>query len=428
MKKTLFIILILVFSVSSVLWAGGASEQASTDGKKSITLLIHPTLYSATGGENGIIKRFQEESGIEVTVVTAPTQDLRDKALIEFVAKSGRFDVVVLLSGWLNDDLFQYLTPLDDYFNNSGAAYDKDDIIPSLLNLGKDSSGSLHVVPMRVGTAMLYYNKDLLSESGYDVPENWDDVLKVSEYFSSRGVKAVAQTFYPENKDFYRILFSMGGRVLNDDMTKATVNTPETISMISFIKTLFDKEYIAREALAWDRDPQISALQQGRAVMGVYYSPYWGRIVDPTGIAPQFSTESFAWAPSPTSEGVPKGRSMNDGWSVGIDKNSKNKDSAWLLVQALTNKENQLEMALHHANGPVRASTYLNQEYLTVFPLAEDWLTATAASIFIPPHPDWEQIQDAFNQEVFMVIEGVQTSEQAAIKAQTRIQEILDRR
>lgn len=420
-KKALSFILVLSLALALACSAGIAEE------KKSISLLIQPTLYEATGGDNGLIKRFQEETGIEVTIVSAPTQDLRDKALMEFISKSGRFDVIWLLSGWLNDDMFQYLEPLDEYLAQTDAAYEQDDLIESLMIQNRNSAGQQMAIPMRVGTAMLYYNKDILSEAGLAVPTNWDEVMEICEKLSTEELKGLAQTFYPENKDFIRLLYSMGGTVLNEDMTKATVNSPEMIQMITFVKTILDKEYISKESLAWDRDPQITAMQQGRAVMGVYYSPYWGRIVDPTGIADQYTADSFGWALVPTNEGVPAGRSMNDGWSIGIDKNSKNKDAAWELIKALTNKESQLEMAIHYANGPVRSSSYLSEEYLSMFPLAESWLEATAASKFIPPHPDWEQIQDVFNQEVFAAIEGKITPEEAAENAQNKIQRLLDR-
>lgn len=419
--KVVVLILSLALLISFSVSTGLAQE------KQTISVLIQPTLYEATGGDGGLIQRFQEETGIEVTMVSAPTQDLRDKALMEFISQSGRFDVVFLLSGWLNEDMFQYLEPLDEYLAQTDEAYEKDDIIESLMVQSCNQAGEQMAIPMRVGTAMLYYNKDILDEAGLSVPENWDEVLEICKKLSNEELKGLAQTFYPENKDFIRLLYSMGGTVLNEDMTQATVNTPEMIQMITFVKTILDEGYISRESLAWDRDPQITALQQGRAVMGVYYSPYWGRIVDPTGIAEGYTPDSFGWALVPTNEGVPAGRSMNDGWSLGIDKNSQNKDAAWQFIQWLTNKENQLEMAISYANGPVRASSYQSEEYLTMFPLAEAWLEATAASIFVPPHADWEQIQDAFNQQVFAAIAGEITPEEAAENAQEEIQRILDR-
>lgn len=145
---------------------------------------------------------------------------------------------------------FQYLEPLDEYLAQTDEAYEKDDIIESLMVQSCNQAGEQMAIPMRVGTAMLYYNKDILDEAGLSVPENWDEVLEICKKLSNEELKGLAQTFYPENKDFIRLLYSMGGTVLNEDMTQATVNTPEMIQMITFVKTILDEGYISRESLA----------------------------------------------------------------------------------------------------------------------------------------------------------------------------------
>ena len=63
-----------------------------------------------------------------------------------------------------------------------------------------------------------------------------------------------------------------------------------------------------------------------------------------------------------------------------------------------------------------------------MYPLAEEWLTATAASMFVPPHPDWELFQSVLNQQVFYASDGSITPEEAAQAANDEIQRILDNR
>ena len=50
------------------------------------------------------------------------------------------------------------------------------------------------------------------------------------------------------------------------------------------------------------------------------------------------------------------------------------------LAEMLSGKDEQLKQATDYANGSVRSSTYQDATYLAKFPLAKDWLTATAAS------------------------------------------------
>jgi multiple sugar transport system substrate-binding protein len=397
---------------------------------QKITVLIHPTLYEAAGGggEQGIIPQFSKRTGIQVEVVTAPSSDLREKELIEFMARSGRYDVAFQLSSWMNDDLYQYLEPLDSYVAKAGKDYDFKDFVRSLVESNRGSDGKLRAIPFRVGTAMLYYNKTMLANKGIKVPENWDQFLDAAQKLTVTDEKGktkvygVVQTLYPDNKDYIRVLYAMGGLVLNEKMTKCNLNTSAAKKMVNLFRTLYSGGYMPKEVLAWDRDPQITAIQQGWAAMGIFYSPYWGRLIDPksTRIADQ-----IGWALVPTSPGVPKGRSLNDGWSISIDKNSRNKAAAWELIKELTNKENQLIMAMKYANGPIRSSVYQSNEYLAEFPLAKDWLKATSASLFAPPHAHFAEIQDIMNREITYVLLGKESTEEALVNATKRINGLL---
>ena len=394
---------------------------------QEITLLIHPTLYEATGGTEGVIPQFTADSGVVVNVVTAPSSDLREKAIIDFVAGSGRYDVVAVLSSWMNDELLQFLEPLDACLADAGPDYDVDDLIPSLVMAGRDSNGDLKAVPFRVGTAMLYYNKDLFAGQGIEVPQNWDQFLEAARALTladdqGAQVYGVGQTLYPEGKDFIRFIYAMGGNILNEDMTESTLQTDEVRAAVELFRTLFEENLTPEESLAWDRDPQITALQQGRIAMGVFYSPYWGRLIDPEGTD---NPDKFGWALVPTSEGVTPGRTLNDGWFLAIDRNSDNKEAACGLIKALTNKANQETMALEYANGPVRTSVYNSDAYKEAFPLGSDWQEATAASEFAPPHPRFAEIQDILNDEITSVLLGRKSTDEALSDATDRINPLL---
>src|SRR5690606_14009292 len=90
--------LALLAAVALTTAAVGAAQE-------EITLLIHPTLYAATGGDGGVINEFTEATGIVVNVVTAPTDQLRERAVIEYVGGTGQFDVATLQDAWMNDEI-----------------------------------------------------------------------------------------------------------------------------------------------------------------------------------------------------------------------------------------------------------------------------------------------------------------------------------
>jgi multiple sugar transport system substrate-binding protein len=163
-------------------------------------------------------------------------------------------------------------------------------------------------------------------------------------------------------------------------------------------------------------------MQQGRAAMAVYFSPYWGQLVGGDSLF----AEEMGWIIVPHAEGVTPGRSQNAGWVLAINADSENKEAAWDLIEYLTTKEAQVRAASEFANGPVRLSTYDNEAYLEAFPLATDWATAIAASIFEPPHDLYPQMQDIMSEEIILALDGEKTSEEAMNATCERIDQLLD--
>lgn len=378
--------------------------------QESITLLIHPTLYEATGGEGGVISEFTEATGIEVEVVTAPTDQLRERAVIEYVSGTGRFDVATLQDSWMNPEVASFLEPLNERFQGTGADYAPDDIIQSLVDVNT-VDGNLVAIPFRGGTTMLYYRKDYLEEAGVEPPTTIAELGEAARELTRDGVYGLVMRGVPGfeiTQDFARLLFAHGGEILDETGTECLLAQPEGVATIAFWADLFQGENMPPDTFAVGRDDQIRMLQTGDAAMGIYFSPYFGRIVAETGV------ETIGWAVTPTAEGVEAGRSLNTLWSLAIDGNSQSKDAAWQLVQWLTNPENQLTMAVHYSNAPVRGEVYNDPEFQEGNPAAAGWLEATAASEFTPSHPRFAEMADIITRELTAALEGRTTPEEAA--------------
>jgi multiple sugar transport system substrate-binding protein len=396
----------------------------------NLTLLMHPTLYDVTGGDEGLVKEFEEETGATVEVVKADIQTGLEKLTAEFLAGSGRYDVFNVEQSWFNPDFFTNLEPLDGYIANLDPAYDYEDLIPSLVEIGK-FEGKTYGIPFRIGTTMLYYRQDLLEEKGLKPPANYEELMAVAKAltedldgdgkidvygFAMRGKELEIQ------HDYLQVLYAMGGSVLSPDWKTCTGDQEPSVQTIQLFADLYQGGYVAPDTLAWGRDDMIAAIQQGRAAMGIMYSPYWGRLVDPE--QSKF-VDQMGWAFVPTAPGVPEGRTRVGGWHLAMDKNSKNKEAGWELIKKLTNKEGQLFMALEHANGPIRASAYNSPEYLEKFPLAKDWLASTAASVADPNQPRFAEMRDVMSALIPLVMQGDMTAQEAATEYCNRVNTIL---
>lgn len=410
---------------------GAPASSAQPFAGVRLTLLMHPTLYEATGGSEGLVKEFEEETGATVEVVHADIQTGLERLTAEFLAGSGRYDVFNVEQSWFNPEFFTNLEPLDEYIASLEPEYDYEDLIPSLVEIG-EFEGSTYGIPFRIGTTMLYFRKDLLEEAGLEPPKNYEELMAAAEAltqdtdgdgridvygFAMRGKELEIQ------HDYLQVLYAMGGSVLSDDNQTCTGDQEPSVQTIQLFADLYQAGYVAPDTLAWGRDDMIAAMQQGRAAMGIMYSPYWGRLVDPEQ---SNFVDEMGWAFVPTTEGVPEGRTRVGGWHLAMDKNGQNKEAAWELIKKLTSKDGQLYMALEHANGPIRASSYNSPEYLEKFPLAEDWLASTAVSVADSNHPRFAEMRDVMSALIPLVMAGTMTAEEAATEYCNRVNVILE--
>ncbi len=410
MKKhwLLLIAVSVVFLSTTAVFAEGKSFEGV-----NIAILIHPTLYNSTGGNEGQIAAFEKKTGARVTVVKAPIGEIKEKMFMEFMVKSDRYDVMTTQTSEENADLFQYAEPLDTYLDKTGDDYDKKDLIPSLVNASR-YKGKLYGIPCRYGTNMLYYRTDLMKAAGLDVPKNWQEFTTAAQKLTTTGpsgntINGILLRGKGEELvyDWLGVFYSKGGNLLTSDWKKSSVDSKAGIASAQLLADYLKKGYLPADFLAWGRDDYITAMQQGRGAMGIYVSSYWGNFINPNTSK---VADKMGWALVPSDHGVAKGRSRSGGWYYTMNKFSKNKEAAWALIEWLTNKENQLEGALKFDNGAIRASVYRNPSYLAKFPLAEDWLESIANSTTDPAHPNMPQIIDALNTELSMIIQGKKTA------------------
>lgn len=412
----------------SLLAGSQLAASALAQDQGPVTLLIHPTLYEATGGDGGLVAEFTEETGIEVDVVTAPSDQLREQAVIDYAAGTGRYDVATLQSAWMNSEVASFLQPLDDYVAETGSAYAFDGIIGSLVDVNT-VNGNLIAVPFRGGTTMLYYRRDILDEHGVEVPRSTEDLLAAAEALTLdsdgdgstdvRGLVIRGRPGFEMLQDFSRTLFAHGGAYLNEEQTECRLDEPEGVETIQFWTDLYQNGLVPQDLLSLGRDDTIRLIQSGDVAMGIYFSPYYGRIVA------EIDPELIGWAVVPTADGVEEGQALNTLWSLAVDSSSQHKDAAWQLVQWLTNPENQTTMAVEFANAPVRGSVYEDADFIAQNPMGEEWLQATAASEFDPTHPRFPEMVDIISVQLTDAVEGRTTPQQAAQNACEQITPLL---
>jgi multiple sugar transport system substrate-binding protein len=422
-------------TVLVALLGAGVLAPAAHAQEKKVTYLIHPTVYGITGGQDGVVTDFAKRTGIAVEVVTQPIIQLHEKAVVEWIAKSGRYDVVTVLDSYFTDDMAgQYLEALDPMIARLPAAYEFKDVIPSLFDAVR-VDGKSYGMPFQGGVVMLFYRKDLFDKYQVAVPKTLDDLLTAARKVTAGlrkdgntdtyalGVRAKEANVGAQ--DFLVFFFAAGGNLFEKDRTQCGLASPAGVAAAKFYADLVKDSLVPKDLLAFGRDELIGAFQQGRLAMAAAFSPYYAQFNDPKNSK---VTDKVGWTVMPTAAGVPAGRTFKTFWYNVLDRNSRNKEAAWALMQELSGKAPQIRMAASWGFGPARTSAFASADVRKTFPHAEDWGRAAAASVGIPHHPEWPKIQDVIFEEHAQVLSGRQAPERAVARMCERIQPLLGKR
>ncbi len=432
LMRQMLVVMLLAAILLPAAWAQGKQEVVAVKpANVKLNMIMHPVLYDATGGKTGMIKTFQEKTGYQVEVVTAPLDQILEKTLIDFASGSSSFDVFAYNDTAMHKGLAKYLLPLNDYIKQSEPAYDFNDFIKAAVDMNT-FDGKTYGIPFRYGVYMLHYRLDLFEKYGVKVPETWDDFLaaakKITESLRKDGIKDVYGMVHPGEAglviyETYKTNLAGEGGFIIDDSGKVRINSPEAVKALEVLVTAFKNGWSSPETPGMSLDKAIATFQNGKAAMFLSYSPYWGLFNDP---AKSQVAGKVGWALTPHAPGVKSGRSSFSGWQLLINKNTKFPDQAWELVRALTTKDAMLESAMKYANGPIRKSVFSNPKFIEKYPVAEGWLYSFSASEPVLPggHEKIGLIMDSIGREVSSALIGRKTAQQALDDAAKKVKEI----
>ena len=169
-----------------------------------------------TDAMTSIVKDFEAENCVKVTIVGIDNAQLYDKQIIEAVGQTGAYDVYNIetaeKAGFAENG---YILPMDDYIaaNPDKVAYD--DIAPVLADITTKYKGQIWGLPYYTYTQGQFFRQDLFDDPteqaafkakyGYDLkpPETWQQVTDIAEFFTRKAGENLKGV--PLTKDFYGI-------------------------------------------------------------------------------------------------------------------------------------------------------------------------------------------------------------------------------
>lgn len=249
------------------------------------------------------------------------------------------------------------ITPLDDYLKDNNM----EDVLDSIKQQGT-YDGKFYAFGYSESNVGIYYNKKMFKEAGIDEsslptlkkPWTWDEFKAVSKKLKDHFKEAAIDFRLNSNDEmlpyaYMPLIWSNGGRVVNEDGTKAEgyFNSKESTQAVKFIQDLVKEGYTTVS-------PVEKGFETGQYPMVL--SGSW-TIAD---LQTNYKDIDFGILPYPVSNKTKKLVSPSGSWQLAVTTKSNKKDAAAEFVKFATNTESSEILSLGNSVLPIRKSTIEN--------------------------------------------------------------------
>lgn len=346
--------------------AGGTSEGPSGDYRapeSSVQASLTISNWGNPGDEavyEAAIERFNKKyPNVKVTNNFTQVVNWSDyiNKILTSVASGDAPDIINIATEGvefgLSKDLF---LPLTNYVKQDESVKDLvADIDPNLLE-GFTKGEDTYLLPNNWNAMVMYYNEDMFAKAGVQRPGDdwtWDEFLAVSKKLTSGQGGEKTYGFGLQNYTFAYIpwLYSNGASLASDDLTKATLNSPETIESMKFLQSLV-KDGVAPEPAGTEANDLFTA---GKVAMVAAPANLSSTLIKGSpnlkfGILPM---------PNKTEKATVFGAA---GFS--IYKNTENRDLAWELLKELGSQDVQKSWATLGTSNPTTRTAATSEAFL----------------------------------------------------------------
>jgi ABC-type glycerol-3-phosphate transport system substrate-binding protein len=277
-------------------------------------------------------------------------------------------------------------------------------------------------LPTLGDATLILWNVDDYQKAGLDpnkAPSSWDDICQ-------RGAQIVrkAKTFgygMPAGKSIqaavtWILLFNAFGGKYFDDHLKPLFDSEAGLKAMDFMVNKLAK-ICPPGITTWDFPEMLTAFATGQTAQTMMWPGGLGSLSDP---AQSQVAGHFKWSPPP-------GGSLLGGWAYGVNKNSAQKEAAFLYGAWLTSPEIQKKSAAM-GGSPVRTSVLQDSDLVKKYPYYPAILDGMNHSIEYPPVKEAEEIHILIYNQVNAAVSGTKTAEQASHDLQQQVFDLMKQR
>lgn len=264
---------------------------------------------------------------------------------------------------------------LNDYIKQDGKKMGFPSDFQEAAVTARQYEGKTYSIPLHLtANGLLFYNKDLLREAGYDTPPTtWDEFLDVAKKTTKGDVYGFAV-----NSDYsYGDPWYVQQGVTYSDASKGEFMQPEAAAekSLQFLQDLVYKEKVSPVPVATtDYSGPQKLFSAGRAAM--FVSGPWDILPVTEG------SGDIKWGIAPPLTGSKQAATLAGGGLM-IPKKAKHADLAWELIQKLTDVKVELAVTKDTGMTMPRKSWAKDPQIAS-----DDLLSAVAKSLSVVVQPD----------------------------------------
>ncbi|GLY25161.1 sugar ABC transporter substrate-binding protein [Micromonospora sp. NBRC 101691] len=405
MSRRLLATLAAAVLVAAPLTACGGSDDPGGSGK---TLTYWASNQGASlEADKKILQpeldRFEQQTGIKVTVEVVPWSDLLNRLLTAATSGQGP-DVVNIGNTWSASlQATGALVEFDDATLDRIGGRDR--FVPAALAAAGAPGKPPAAVPLYSLAYALYYNKKAFADAGITAPPTtWEQVADVGRRLTGGGRWGLAvEGANPSENAHHAFTFSQqyGGEWF-DSAGKPTFDTPQNVAAVKRYVDLMAADRIVNPSNAeYAQNQSVSDFANGRAAMLLWQAAganltSQNMAADAYGVAPV----PFLATPPP---GGRKVNSMVAGINMAVFKHTRNRDAALEFVKYMTSDATQVTLNRTYGSLPPVTSVATDPAFAageqTV--LRETLATTAAPLPQVPDESTFETLVGTAIKELF---------------------------
>jgi len=370
MKKTLIVVLILMFTVSMLASCGGGTDSEAA-GK--ITVILPDNEFDNIGFHKDKTDQFIEETGIEVELINKGWEAVADDVLGDLASGGGSYDVIEFDNAWVAKfTQNEWVYPLNDFMTDEM----KDGMLTGLLDKFS-ADGNYYGITSNNDTRFYMYNADMLEEAGIaEAPRTWDEVADAAAILQEKGIAdyAYLDTYKQEQMGTNELLFaiySFGGALIDDNGDPIASTNTGAKEAYEFLAQAYKDQVFGKSSLTVTYDEVADSFYGGnfplflQAWPGVYAdanNPEISKIVDAIRVA------DYSVSKTGDEQAV-----LTLPEAMAIPATSNNKEAAWEYIKYMSSKEVDKERALAIGTLPIWSDLYNDSELLEKYPYWEQF-------------------------------------------------------